>query len=92
MRRPEKVFCPSKFDFSTFLSFYHLSDSLSSQPRFLGFFEYFPPARASYSSGNREVLKTCSRRNLSIPEENAIFWHENFPLPVFYALKSHAVP
>jgi hypothetical protein len=53
MHRPEKNFCSSNFDFSTFLSFHHLAGGLFIRPRFLGIFEYFPPARVPYSSGFR---------------------------------------
>jgi hypothetical protein len=45
-----------------FQGFHHLAGSLSSRPRFLGFFEYFPPAHMPFSPGNRGVLKTCAHR------------------------------
>jgi hypothetical protein len=50
---------PSSF---LFHGFHHLAGSLSSRPLFLGIFKYFPPARVSFSSGNRGVLKTCAHR------------------------------
>jgi hypothetical protein len=52
-------------------------------PRFRGFLDYFPPARASFSSGIRGGKKTALAAGARFLGENAIFRSEYFPSRFF---------
>jgi hypothetical protein len=59
--------------------------------RFRGFLEYFPPARASFSSGIRGVEKFTFAAGGRFLGENAIFWLEYFPSRIFLFSKWEVV-